>query len=1037
MVVQNNSSSDSIDHRLLQAIPVAAYTCNAEGRITQYNKAACLLWGYEPDLSISWNGAWKLFDEAGRALLPEHCATAVLLRSKTPVPDSEIIVERPDASRIFVTERPQLVVDGHGNITGSVTVLTDTTAQKQREQINANLEAIFESTEDAVISKTLDGIITSWNPGAERILGYTATEMIGQSIAKIIPADRIDEEPSIIQRIIKGERIEHFDTLRQTKNGNLIDISLTISPLKDRTGKIIGASKIARDITAQKGLNKALVKSEQRFRHMVMQSSIAMLVMRGPEFIVEIANSAYLEIVDRKANDFIGRPLLKGLPELEGQGIREILTNVLQTGVPFYGNEFPVQLVRNGKEEKAYFNFSYQPAYEMDGTISGIHVVAFEVTSLVRSKYTLEQSESNFRNMVMQSPIAMTIFRGPDHIIEMANVEMFKNVWRKQESEVIGRKLLDVFPELKEQKYPELLKKVLTTGTPHREYESLAYVQGDDGMKKFYLDYEYSPLKETDGTVSGIMITVNNVTARVEAVRQLADAEERMRLAADGTGLATWDLDVNTREVIYSPKLAVLFGFDETKLLTHAQMRSMFHPEDRENIIEKAFAVALQTSQYAYEARVIWPDNSIKWVRTLGKVLFDDQHKPVRMLGTMRDITNEKIAQRAIEESEQRLNLAIDAAELGTWELHLKTYQLIYSNRYAKMFGLDDENLPHSTFLRFMHPDDLSIRKAAFEFAYETGILDYEARIIREDKSIRWIKAKGKLFRNDQTEPERMLGTIPDITDIKSIEEELEKRVKLRTAELQQVNLKLQQSNQELEQYAYVASHDLQEPLRKIRTYSGLLYQNLSGKTETDSLNKLEKIISSAERMSTLIYDLLNFSRLLKPETSFVSIDLNVILKNVVNDLELLIQQKKAQLNFDQLPILEGIPLQMGQLFYNLVNNSLKFSKPEESPVINITCKVLSRERVSENKKLNVELDYFEIDIQDNGIGFNQESAEQIFEVFKRLHSKTAYPGSGIGLALCRKIALNHQGDIHAVSEEGKGATFRLVLPARQLKVMV
>lgn len=1032
--VRNEASTD----QLIRALAIGVYICDVSGHITSYNQKAADLWGREPDLARDlWTGAAKMTKADGSITQPDECTMALILKTKREILTQELVIIRPDGSQRIVLEQSKLLYS-EGNITGALTQLTDITEQKAAEKHSATLASIFESSEDAIVSKTLSGIITSWNPGAERLFGYTAQEMIGSSISRLFPPDRLDEENEIIGRIVKGERVEHFDTQRVNKNGELLDISLTISPIKDKNGNIIGASKIARDITTQKGLNKALSKSEQKFRNIVMLSPVAMLVLKGPGFIVEIVNHAYLEIVDRKPHTLVNKPLLSALPELESQGIKELLTQVFNTGIPVYGNEFPVKLMRNGRLEQLYFNFSYQPDFDVNGNVTGITVVAFDVTSLIRSKLRVEESEKRFRSLVMQSPIAMTIFRGPDHIIEMANTEMVRNVWRKEESSVIGKKALEVFPELKEQKYPELLKKVLLTGKSHREKESLAYVQGDDGMKRFYLDYEYSPLQESDGSVSGIMITVYNVTERVEALMQLGDAETRLRLAAEGTGLATWDLDLISRDIIHSPHLAELFGHPASKTLTHQQMRDQVHPEDRQNIVEKAFEQAMISSQYFYEARVIWPDKTIRWIRTLGKVYFDDQYKPLRMLGTMRDITPEKISQKAIEESEQRLNLAIEAAELGTWELNLKDNKLSYSKRYIQMFGFPgDAIVNHAELIRYIHPDDLPIRQSAFNEAMRTGILHYEARIILKDQSVRWIKAKGKVFVSTYNKPERMLGTIQDITSSKVIEEELEKRVKNRTKELQQVNIKLAQSNQELEQYAYVASHDLQEPLRKIRTYSGLLLQNLQGNTDSTSIITLEKVISSAERMSTLIYDLLNFSRLLKPETSYELVDLNEIIKNVCGDLELVIQQKKALIQFTLLPVIEAIPLQMGQLFYNLINNSLKFSKKDETPTITIDCSAASLEEVKNHKMLNPELHYIKIRITDNGIGFDQENAEQIFEVFKRLHNKTAYPGSGIGLALCRKITLNHQGYITATGTDNQGSVFHLFLPVQQQTTVV
>jgi len=270
-----------------------------------------------------------------------------------------------------------------------------------------------------------------------------------------------------------------------------------------------------------------------------------------------------------------------------------------------------------------------------------------------------------------------------------------------------------------------------------------------------------------------------------------------------------------------------------------------------------------------------------------------------------------------------------------------------------------------------------------------------------------------------------VLAIAHDNTDIMEATE----RLQFSNVELEQKNRELEWSNNELEQFAYVASHDLQEPLRKIRTYSGILYENMKSETAEGPLLTLQKIMNSAERMSTLIYDLLNFSRLIHPEKTFESIDLNRIIRNVVTDFELTIQQKKAGIHVETLPVIRATALQMNQLFYNLLNNSLKFSKENVAPVITITSSVLDRGEITKFKSLNPELSYVDITVKDNGIGFDQQYAEQIFEVFKRLQNKNIYPGSGIGLALCRKILLNHQGDIYAEGRENEGAAFHIILP--------
>jgi PAS domain S-box-containing protein len=239
--------------QLLEALPVAVYTTDADGRITFYNRAAAELWGHNPELGSSqWCGSWRLYLPDGRPLPHDECPMAIALKEGREVRGVEAIAERPDGTRVRFRPYPTPLRDPSGRLIGAVNLLMDVTEQHDAHMESERFAAIVVCSDDAIVSKTLDGCITSWNGGAERIFGYGPSEMIGQSILRLIPPELHAEENEILARLQRGERIDHYETVRVAKDGRRVDVSLTVSPLRDRSGRVVGASKVGRDITERK-----------------------------------------------------------------------------------------------------------------------------------------------------------------------------------------------------------------------------------------------------------------------------------------------------------------------------------------------------------------------------------------------------------------------------------------------------------------------------------------------------------------------------------------------------------------------------------------------------------------------------------------------------------------------------------------------------------------------------------------------------------------------------------------------------------------
>jgi PAS domain S-box-containing protein len=392
----------------------------------------------------------------------------------------------------------------------------------------------------------------------------------------------------------------------------------------------------------------------------------------------------------------------------------------------------------------------------------------------------------------------------------------------------------------------------------------------------------------------------------------------------------------------------------------------------------------------------------------------DERGRIVGASKVARNITEQREAERQIRENEERFRMAVESTRLGTWEFNPMDGALVWSEECYKIYAVPaDVPIDFSLFENHIYPDDKPVVKAAIEAALDPagkGTYDIRYRILRySDHQVRWIRAQGKVYFGDNNKALRFIGTVLDITDEQMAQTELERLVDERTAELKK-------KNAELEQYAYIASHDLQEPLRKIQLYAELLKNKAQDPAAVATY--YEKINITARRMSVLIKDVLNYSKLSQVETLTDIVNLEDVLKEVLVDFDLLIAEKNATITADPLPLIRGDWQQLKQLFGNLFSNSLKFC--EGPPVIHVSCAIIER-------PLRVQLIF-----RDNGIGFDQQYAGQVFMGFKRLNNRQLYSGTGIGLALCKKIVERHGGTIEASSKPGVGTSFTIFLPLHQ-----
>jgi PAS domain S-box-containing protein len=320
---------------LLEALPVAIYTTDAQGRITFYNRSAAELWGHHPELGSSqWCGSWHLYWPDGRPLPHGECPMAIALKEGREVRGVEAIAERPDGTQVRFLPYPTPLRDASGRVIGAINLLMDITERHHAELESAQLAAIVVSSDDAIVSKTIEGRITSWNAGAARIFGYDASEMIGQPILRIIPPELHGEEKEILARLQRGERIEHYETVRVAKDGRRVDISLTVSPLRDRSGKVVGASKVGRDITDRKRAEKLQRVLNDELAHRV-KNTLAMVQAMASQSLVRSKSPAdFVSSFTDRIQALAKAHTLLTKTSMQGADVMELVREQVLIGAP-------------------------------------------------------------------------------------------------------------------------------------------------------------------------------------------------------------------------------------------------------------------------------------------------------------------------------------------------------------------------------------------------------------------------------------------------------------------------------------------------------------------------------------------------------------------------------------------------------------------------------------------------------------------------------------------------------------------------------
>jgi len=698
-----------------------------------------------------------------------------------------------------------------------------------------------------------------------------------------------------------------------------------------------------------------------------------------------------------------------------------------------------------------------------------------EVSQITETNNLLAESEVRFQNIIQQMPGPILIVRGNDFVIDQINSSMMELIG--QGANAVGQPMLSLMPELANEFAWQQVQRVYLEGVEYDGKEILVTHSRGGVIGEYYYNLAYRPLYE-GGVITGVIQAATDISDQVFARKKLEETETKLRgvIAAAPAGIG---LFIGRDLVIESPNQTFIDIVGKGPGVEGLPLREAMP----ELLTEGQPFLKILDDVFTTGVPFISPASLVKIVQdgVLNDNYYNISYTPLRnsageiygILDIAIDVTEQVNAQRALQESESTLRGAIEIAEMGIWELNIKTGITTYSDRLKELFEFSKDYIQLDQLYNPIHEKDrLRIEKAVEKASVpgSDGFLDEEYSIVTQVTGRhRVVRAQAKMYFDKEGKPDKLVGSMRDMTEVHHTQLALEQLVQERTEELaaaneelatineelastneelasgndeyafinekmEETNSRLLRSNNDLETFAYVASHDLQEPLRKIQQFGNLLMTR-HGDAIGSGITYVERMQSAASRMSNLINDLLNFSRVTTHPDIIDTVPLEGVISQVLTTLELVIQETGAQINVYPLPTIAGNPTQLMQLFQNLLSNAIKFSRVNSSgmpaiPMITIKSQIVAFADLPANAKPNrLAAAYYRIDVTDNGVGFDEKYVDRIFQLFQRLHGRSEFAGTGIGLAISEKVVANHGGAITASSVPGKGATFMVYIP--------
>ncbi len=855
-------------------------------------------------------------------------------------------------------------------------------------QDQALAASIVAHSNDAIIAKTLDGRVLSWNAAAEKIFGYPSEEMIGQPIERLFPADRRHEEAELIAQVQAGSDISHFETQRIRKDGALIDVSVTLSAIRDGAGRIAAVAQIARDITervrAQAGARLAAELQAG------LDRSSPRIALWGADERNLYANVSYAAEWGLSPEALRGRHFSE-VREPAAYARARPFADAARAGRP----QLFQRQVASGDGEPRHELVNLMPG-SGTGERRGLFIVITDITAQIQAEQAMAAVAERFRQLYEDTP-AMVHSSAPD-----GRLLSVSNTWLRQlgytRDEVLGTDVANFLTANSKAARQRARQAMVETGAC--ENVPLEVVCKSGRVMEVLMSAVFE--RDSEGRVLGTLTVLQDMTERLRAERALARSEALLKRTGELAGVGGWELDIASQRVSWSAQTRIIHGVaaDYTPEMPGAVE---FYPPEARVAVQAAFELGRVTGEpWHLELPLIRADGERIWVRMVGTVEFEGA-QAVRLVGAIQDISGRKQLERDLVDQQRVMRRVMDVSPHGIFTTDLAGRCTYGNDAWLAIAGLSLAQALDADLRQLIHPDDLAAVLAQRQAALaEGGIHTGEYRYRRPDGSVVWVRGHLTLLRPESA-AEGFVGTVEDVTERRQLD-----------ATLAATAAELARSNEDLERFAYVASHDLQEPLRMVNSYGQLLQRRHGAELSPQAQEFLHFMVDGGQRAQALIRDLLSLARIDSQPQRWQAVALDELLADALLALRDPVQRAGATITHDALPTVVADASQMGQLLGNLLSNALKFRGPAV-PLIHV-----GAERQG---------GLWRISVRDNGIGVDPKFFDRIFVMFQRLHLRSEHEGTGIGLAICKKVVERHGGQIGLVSQPGQGAEFFFTLP--------